>query len=128
MAAPDFITGIKARSRWIGQIQQMNSIEVAKRLMENTPIEKREVVRPRYRWMDGMLENIQRLLTGGWLLGIESLKETLKGGLEPTWVVEPDMMMIHHYCFKNLKLMIQQRNNDLNSHNQNNIFYNAIYK
>ena len=57
--SPGYVRG--ARLRWAGYVQRMVSNEMAKRMMENTPMEKRKVGRPISRWMDNLLEGIKRL-------------------------------------------------------------------
>ena len=49
----------------------MKSNEIAMKIIENTPMGRRKVEKPKYRWMDCVLEDIKRLkiLICRWLLG-----------------------------------------------------------
>ena len=44
-----------ARARWEGHVQRMNSTEKTKKMMENTPMERRKAGRSTSIWMDGVL-------------------------------------------------------------------------
>ena len=47
----------------------MNSNAMAKRIIKNTPLEKRKIERPRTRWIDSVLEYTKRLkITSWWMI------------------------------------------------------------
>ena len=65
--APDIITDIKiSRLKWAGHIQRMNDSEMVKRISEYKPDGRRRVGRPKFRWMDGIIEDVKRLKITNW--------------------------------------------------------------
>ena len=65
--APEIITDIKiSRLKWAEHIQRMNDSEMVKRISEYKPDGRRRGGRPKFRWMDGIIEDVKRLKIINW--------------------------------------------------------------
>ena len=64
---PDIIQTIKiARLRWLGHVKRMNEGEMPRRIMEHGIVERRKVGRPKLRWMDCVMSDIEKLGVKNW--------------------------------------------------------------
>ena len=60
--SPEVVTSIKvSRLQWAGHVQRRAEHEIPKKIMGNKFEGKRNVGRPRLRWMDGVLEDLRKL-------------------------------------------------------------------
>ena len=50
------------RLRWVGHVQRINGNEMAKKIMDNTPVGRRKA----QIWMDALLEDIRILKITNW--------------------------------------------------------------
>jgi hypothetical protein len=68
----DIVRFIKTqRIKWLGHIQRMDQIRLAKRLLDWKPMGTRPVGRPRHRWQEDVMEDLKKLKIKNW-------KETAK--------------------------------------------------
>lgn len=64
---PDIVRTIKiGRLRWLGHMQRMDSQRIPRKLFEGTPDGKRSAGRPRHRWKDNVLSDLNDLKVRDW--------------------------------------------------------------
>lgn len=62
MREPNIIGETKAaRLRWLGHVERMEEDRAVKRVYSGRPTGRRPVGRPRYRWLDEVLKDINDL-------------------------------------------------------------------
>ena len=68
----DIRTEIKATSlRWVGNIPRINERVIVKRLMDSKSEERKKILRPINRWMDGVLQDVRNLEINNWWMLFE---------------------------------------------------------
>ena len=64
--SPDVVTSVKiSRLRWLGHVQRMGELDIPKRIMESKFEVISKVGLPRLQWIDGALEDLNRLKVKG---------------------------------------------------------------
>ena len=67
MEKADIVRFVKCRRlAWLGHVIRMDEKRTPKRVLEWKPIDRRIRGKPRKRWIDDVLEDIERMGTRGW--------------------------------------------------------------